>query len=47
MDENGVQITEGIELEGVMNVPEIKIVFRGNVENVNITVNHFNKECDE
>lgn len=42
-----IELAEGAELEGVLNVPEIEIVFRGNVENVNITVNHFGMEDNE
>lgn len=28
-------------------IPEINIVFEGNIENVSITVNHFHKEDEE
>lgn len=28
-------------------IPEINIVFEGNIENVNITVNHFHREDEE
>lgn len=29
------------------DIPEINIVFEGNIENVNITVNHFREEDKE
>lgn len=48
MDENeamkGTEVTTELEC---LDIPEIRIVFKGDFENVNITVNHFGKEDEE
>lgn len=42
------EIKEGIEAtelkSGVGVIPDIKVVFKGNVETVSITVNHFHED---
>ena len=42
------EFLEGVELiADRVNTPEIYIVFNGNVEYVNVTINHFNSDEEE
>ncbi len=39
----GIETTE-LECECVGGIPDIEVVFKGNVDNVSITVNHFHED---
>lgn len=42
-----MQDEASVELGCLSIPPEIRVVFKGSVENVNITVNHFNETTEE
>lgn len=47
MKEDTSVMTGAELLEGELTVPDVNITINGNVENVNITVNHFTDDKDK
>lgn len=44
MQENGNIVTGAELLDGEFTIPDVNLTFNGNVQNVNITINHFTND---
>lgn len=47
MNDEKEMFVKSVKLDGIPDTPEINVIFNSSVENVSITINHFNNESEE